>query len=178
MVGRSFSVRRGLPALGICILSILVGLRLARWLTEVEVGLPLALAKALGLLAFAALRPGVPGGALPAWRLWMVGGTLNLAAISLSGWRMPISHQAIEMAGLGAPPPDYVLASSAPQLLLGDSIPMLWPVPTAVSVGDLLLAAGIFMLGWYLFGRTSHPAAPPTASRAGTHTPGLVGRDH
>ena len=97
---------------------------------------------------------------LPGMTMVLVGTALNLLAIAANGGYMPISPDALARiaAGLTAyqvPLGNVVLGSkdvllSPPQSLfwmLGDIlvVPEPFPWPTAMSIGDLFLAVGIFL---------------------------------
>ena len=131
-------------------MAFLVALRITTRVTELKISLPIAMAKTIGWLAIAALRQGIPRGALAAWRLWLGGGALNLVAIALGGGRMPVAPSALRATGLPPPPADHVVATTPLQVIFGDSIPVLWPVVTAVSLGDVVLTVGVVTFAAFL----------------------------
>jgi hypothetical protein len=96
----------------------------------------------------------------------LVGVTLNLIAIVANGGYMPITPDALARIGAGnaahlMPPGSIVLGSKDILLppaearfwMLGDIlvIPEPLPWPTAMSVGDVILAIGVF---WFVLGTT------------------------
>lgn len=89
--------------------------------------------------------------------VWIVtaGAVLNVIVIGVNSGRMPVAPQlAGPLAGRGVIG-QYVLMSSSTQLnALGDWIPMLG-APSAVSIGDLLIAVGLALS---LFIATATPA--------------------
>jgi len=82
------------------------------------------------------------------------GGILNYLVIAVNGFRMPISPKALEVYQNITPEavlrqrPDYFIATGGARLMsLGDVIYM--PIPVLkgfLSVGDILLSAGMFLL--------------------------------
>lgn len=154
---------------GVGVLALLVVLRAARVTGLTSAGLPLAATKGLGLAAVAALWPVMAARARSVWLLWVSGGALNLLAIALGGGRMPVSAGAVEAVGLPPSHPNYVHADSWPTLLVGDSIPLTFPVATVVSGGDLLIATGLGWLAWLLFGPARSRSAVPSRGRTPTH---------
>jgi hypothetical protein len=79
-----------------------------------------------------------------------LGAALNLAAIAANHGIMPASQRAMRLAGL---PPAEGFANSAavahPRLLaLGDIIPLPgpWPLGNVMSIGDLLILAGLLVI--------------------------------
>lgn len=95
--------------------------------------------------AFVVVNRRVPG-ILPL----ALGGLLNLAAIAANGGTMPAWPAAMDVAGLD-PGPGFANAGAVahPHLLpLGDVIPVPGPHPLAnvLSVGDLLIFAGLLLL--------------------------------
>jgi hypothetical protein len=95
--------------------------------------------------AFLVANRRVPG-------LWVMaaGGALNLLAIAVNGGVMPASSSALAVAGL--PATDGFANSAAlsqPHLaFLGDviGVPGPWPIGNVLSVGDLVLFAGLLVL--------------------------------
>jgi len=102
--------------------------------------------------------------------IWLagLGLVLNGAVIIANGGHMPISPQTLARLGHGEAalkvPPGTLLAGSKDVVLLTEQtrlwplsdifvIPRPWPLATAFSVGDVLIAAGIFiLLQWILLG--------------------------
>jgi hypothetical protein len=97
---------------------------------------------------------------LPGIWVVLVGVTFNLLVIAANGGYMPIPPEAVARTGAGQAiaqmPPGSVLAGSKDVLLprqqalfwvLGDIlvIPPPFPWPTAMSIGDLLIAVGVFV---------------------------------
>jgi len=97
---------------------------------------------------------------LPGMWLVLLGVTFNLVAIAANGGYMPITPEALARIGAGSlayeMPSGSVVRGSKDVLLprggarfwmLGDIlvIPEPFPWPTAMSVGDLLLAVGVFL---------------------------------
>jgi hypothetical protein len=119
-------------------------------ITSFPAGLPL-LHDALHLVSyglaavFLVANRRVPG-------LWVMaaGGALNLVAIAANGGVMPASRAALAVAGIA--PADGFANSAAvahPRLLvLGDviGVPGPWPIGNVLSVGDLVLFAGLLVL--------------------------------
>ena len=88
---------------------------------------------------------------VPGIRLIALGGLLNFLAIVANGGVMPASASALRTAGLPADPSGYTnsgLVEHAHLAVLGDvfAIPATWPAANVFSIGDLLLAAGAFVL--------------------------------
>jgi hypothetical protein len=96
---------------------------------------------------------------LPGMALVLVGVTLNFIAIAANGGYMPITPQALARIGAGQlayrMPLGSVVMGSKDVLLqpdgarfwmLGDNlvIPEPFPWPTAMSIGDIFLAVGVF----------------------------------
>jgi hypothetical protein len=92
--------------------------------------------------------------------LVLVGITLNLLAIAANGGYMPIPPEALARLGVGEAASDMkpgsVVVGSKDVLLpsqqalfwmLGDIlvIPEPFPQPTAMSIGDIVLAVGVFL---------------------------------
>lgn len=112
-----------------------------------EVLRPWLLASSYGLLAIGVLSN------LGFWgfRLFLVGLVLNVLAIGLNGWRMPVSPEAISQAGLSIAPGAEAqgLLASAKQVVVGsehvrlwfltDVLAIRWPVARVLSVGDLFI---------------------------------------
>jgi uncharacterized protein DUF5317 len=101
-----------------------------------------------------------------------LGAALNSLAILANRGVMPASAHAMDIAGL--PPVDH-FANSAPVdhphlLALGDVIPVPgpWPLGNVLSLGDLLIIAGLFCILHHVSrARTSSDTstgAPPSAS--------------
>lgn len=107
----------------------------------------------------------------PAATVLLSAGTLcNYAVKAANAFRMPISVKALSVyagitdAGVRATRPDYFIAENGAKLLpLGDVIYIPFPWQRAFfSVGDFLIAAGVFLLVTSVMGKRS-PAAPATA---------------
>lgn len=87
---------------------------------------------------------------VPGMLLVALGGALNLAAISANGGVMPAWPTALELAGL-EPDEGYsnsAAVSNAKLQALGDVIPIPgpWPIGNVLSVGDVILFAGVIVL--------------------------------
>jgi len=97
---------------------------------------------------------------LPGMRIVLAGITLNLIVIAANGGYMPVQPEALARLGYGdaayhMQPGSIVLGSKdvvlptqqAPLWMLGDVlvIPEPFPWPTAMSIGDVLLAVGVFL---------------------------------
>lgn len=122
---------------------------------------PEGLSERGALLVVLASRAAVAGFLLVNWRLpgLMLAGTglaLNVVAIAANG-AMPVWDRAVDAAGLIAPTDEEFGITHEP---LTDDTVLPWitdvvPIPileTVISVGDVLLAAGI---GWLVFARTT-----------------------
>jgi Family of unknown function (DUF5317) len=88
--------------------------------------------------------------ALPGLAVMALGGALNLVAITLNGGVMPASRAAMATAGI---PVEAGFANSGvlahPRLaILGDviGVPGPWPLANVLSIGDVVLYAGLLML--------------------------------
>jgi len=109
--------------------------------------------------------PGIPTMAL--------GGALNLTAIAANGGVMPASRWAVAHSGLTL---GRGFSNSAPVahphlLLLGDVIPVpAGPLANVLSVGDLLIFAGLLLLLQRSCGRHAHNRSPRIVSLA-RHSP-------
>lgn len=95
--------------------------------------------------AFIVVNRRIPGLAVLA-----LGAGLNSLAIAANHGTMPASPQAMRLAGL-VPTADF--ANSAPLahprlLALGDVIPVPgpWPLGNVISIGDLLIVAGLYVV--------------------------------
>ncbi len=91
-----------------------------------------------GLVAVAARNLGLPG----AW-LVAAGMAANALVITASGGAMPVYADAVAVAG-ARPPQDALHRLTASPSPLGDVIPV--PPFGVYSVGDVLLAVGVFVL--------------------------------
>lgn len=119
----------------------------ARGFLDGATGYALLLASQLLVLAWVVTnryRPGMP--------LVFAGLALNALVIGLNG-AMPVDPDAIRALGIGevtVPPGKHTLMTPATRLpLLGD----IWPLPplrTIISVGDVVLAAGLIPLVHHL----------------------------
>jgi len=96
----------------------------------------------------------VANGRLPGLSLAAVGTVLNLIAIVANGGFMPTTAAALAAAGLERPhmvlgqrvlgSKDVLFApGSAVFGWLGDTMIIVWPIPQAFSVGDILVAVGV-----------------------------------
>lgn len=94
---------------------------------------------------------------LPGVRLIMLGLALNLAVMAANGGRMPVSESAAVTAGLSEHLPKLTAGQSSRHVpltaqtrlrYLGDMIPVPkpYPFPRVISVGDVVLAAGVVQL--------------------------------
>jgi hypothetical protein len=88
---------------------------------------------------------------VPGVKLIAAGGLANFLAIAANGGVMPASASALRTAGLAADPDGYTnsgLVEHAHLAFLGDvfALPASWPAANVFSIGDLLLAAGAFVL--------------------------------
>ena len=88
---------------------------------------------------------------VPGVKLIAAGGLANFLAIVANAGVMPASASALRTAGLAADPAGYTnsgLVEHAHLAFLGDvfALPASWPAANVFSVGDLLLAAGAFVL--------------------------------
>jgi hypothetical protein len=121
------------------------------------------------LLAWTVLNRHIPG----MWLL-MAGLLLNTLAIASNGGYMPVSVEAAAYSGqLDAYPVDgpvfykrWMTTDEPVQLwLLTDiiAVPAAIPFATVMSIGDLLLVAGICVLCWQTMGgpRALRPSSPP-----------------
>jgi hypothetical protein len=104
------------------------------------------------VLGFFLLNPGLPG------RVWLaLGAAANALVIAANGGAMPVSERALTGAGLTAvlealragPHHNSVLLGPDSRLaFLGDTmwLPAWVPLANVFSLGDLLIAAGLFVL--------------------------------
>jgi hypothetical protein len=129
------------------------------------------------LLAFIAVNRWIPGA-----RVMAVGLLLNLVVVGLNAG-MPVSPAAIETAGghvselaYRDDPKHHVMTDEDIAGVLGDVIPVPNPVGIVLSIGDVLLYAGI---GWFVIqvmrGRSREnprPLAVWFLSYRGKHAPG------
>lgn len=83
---------------------------------------------------------------LPGMKLFALGTLLNFVVIIANGGMMPVSAQAIALAGLPEPAGTHMLLTAETKLwFLADIIPL--PVPflaRVISIGDILIYVGIF----------------------------------
>ena len=116
-------------------------------------------------------------------KLIAIGGLANFLAIVANGGVMPASASALRTAGLAADPAGYTnsgLVEHAHLAFLGDvfALPASWPAANVFSVGDLLLAAGAFVLLHAVCGsRLGAAAARPASPRSSGEHDGLVAVD-
>lgn len=100
---------------------------------------------------------------LPGFKLLLVGLLSNLAAIVVNGGYMPVSTAAREAAGLPALTSAHnniqVLTDATPLWFLADIFPIPSGIPFAnvFSIGDVLIAVGIFV---FVHRTLVHPALP------------------
>jgi uncharacterized protein DUF5317 len=136
------------------------------------------------LLGFLWLNRRVPG-----LKLALAGTLLNLAVLTANGGFMPVAPATLAAAHLERPnavigqrvalskdillPPDRAVLAD-----LGDRLTIPWPIPQALSIGDLLVATGV---GWLVLagmeprlrgGRRRNARQPGTAVPAGTRKAG------
>jgi MFS family permease len=82
---------------------------------------------------------------IPGWWVMVLGGVLNLAAISANGGVMPASSGAFHTAGLTSQGGVFLNSQvvSSPNLaFLGDIFSLGYPIHAVFSIGDLLLVVG------------------------------------
>jgi hypothetical protein len=106
-----------------------------------------------------------------------VGAFLNALAITLNGGVMPAARTAERLAGMHLRPGFDNSAPVAHAHLpwLGDVIPWPGPLPNALSVGDLLIFAGMLVLLHHTCGRRARPIAlgpVPAPAEAGAQLAG------
>jgi MFS transporter, DHA3 family, macrolide efflux protein len=125
---------------------------------------------------------------VPGLPIAAIGIAVNTLAITLNGGRMPIHAGAFELAGftpadIAGDPFHFLLVTDsvadfvAAGGLLGDVVPIPLPlINSVVSIGDILLAIGIF---WTIVYSMTRPAAPSRSSVAVASTaeraPGALG---
>lgn len=126
------------------------------------------LASYAAVLAFIILNRHLPG-------LWLVGlgGLTNLLAISANGGVMPASAEALRTAGRAATEDGFTNSEvlEDPRLeFLGDVIPLpSWmPFANVFSIGDVLIAVGVFVLVHGICHR-SEPRASSAAPGSSPH---------
>lgn len=106
------------------------------------------LASLAGVLVFVYLNRSLPG-----FKWAGCGVLLNALVIAANGGRMPVSSEAVRVAGLesllapleeGKVITHALMADSTPLALLGDFIPLPhpYPRPKVISIGDIVLAVG------------------------------------
>jgi Family of unknown function (DUF5317) len=85
---------------------------------------------------------------LPAAPIIALGAFLNGLAITVNGGEMPAAAAALRLAGLRLGHGFHnSVALAHPHLLwLGDIIPVPWPLPNVLSVGDVIVYAGLLVL--------------------------------
>ena len=85
---------------------------------------------------------------LPAAPIIALGAFLNGLAITVNGGEMPAAVTALRLAGLSLGHGFHnSVALAHPHLLwLGDIIPVPWPLPNVLSVGDVIVYAGLLVL--------------------------------
>lgn len=86
-------------------------------------------------------------------RFFWVGVLLNLLVIGVNGGRMPVSLEAAERVGMqttslvaGTDFKRIALSPETPLAVLSDVIFLPFPIPRVVSIGDVLIAVGAFLL--------------------------------
>jgi hypothetical protein len=107
---------------------------------------------------------------LPGALIIALGAFLNGLTITLNGGVMPTAATAERLAGLASSNGFHNSAVLAhPHLLwLGDIIPVPWPLPNVLSVGDVIIYAGFLVL--------LHRVCHSRTSQLGAAEQGLVGR--
>lgn len=96
------------------------------------------------------------------WRtpgvVWLAGGTLaNMAVIMANGGKMPVDGEVLVALGYGALRDAFAAGQSLTNTVVGPATRLPWladilvgsppfPKPTLFSVGDVLLAVGVFVL--------------------------------
>ena len=137
----------------------------------------------LGMLAAFVKNAAAGGTSGTAWLVAGLGVVLNLAAVTANGGQMPVSPQALAFTKGEAHLHEHSLAQDAPAQLsnvvligpetrltgLGDVLPEpAWlPGANVVSVGDLVLAAG---LAWWAFYAISFGSRRRVGRPAGAET--------
>jgi hypothetical protein len=149
---------------------------------EQTVGVPmLAVIFTLVLIWLAVNIPRWPGTIRAAGCLIVLGAALNGLAIALNG-RMPYEPAAARSAGLPAgivTPKNEPVDAGTRLAALGDTIP-LEPFRAVISVGDILIAAGICALVALVMRghRRNGPAPEPTIAEEVNHDPHLEPATH
>ena len=113
--------------------------------------------------------------------LWIVaaGGVLNFIAIAANGGVMPAGPAAVRSAGIevGAEFVNSGVQEHPRLLFLGDiwSIPQAWPLATVFSIGDVLIALGVFVVVHALSGSRLVPTTSrqPVRAEASSSSSGL-----
>jgi hypothetical protein len=80
-------------------------------------------------------------------KLFGLGSLLNFIVIVMNGGAMPVSPQAMAVAGLSGQPAGthMLMTAETPLWFLADIIPVWMPLPNVISVGDILIVVGIFI---------------------------------
>lgn len=151
---------RWLPLLfGALALQLVFALWEPGWLSEAG-ALAVVLGSIVGVAVFLTINGHLPGTLLAA-----LGLSLNVLVIGLNG-AMPVSSEAARIAGTD--PPEiggikHELMTEDTELhLLGDVIPI--PRWSVISIGDVILAAGLARLTYH---QTRHGPVPPAPGTSG-----------
>jgi len=85
--------------------------------------------------------------AAPGMKLFALGSLLNFLAIVANGGAMPVSPGALAFLGMSVTPTGtHTLLTPESRLpFLTDIIPLWMPYPQVISVGDIVLVAGMFL---------------------------------
>ncbi|MBS3941457.1 MAG: DUF5317 domain-containing protein [Actinobacteria bacterium] len=120
--------------------------------------------------------------ALGIWFIWVnrkvpglvvtsSGGAMNLAAIAANGGVMPMSPEAMELAGMTHIGDHFVNSGAvegARLAWLGDvfAIPASWPLSNVFSIGDVVLVVGVGVMLHRLSRQRDLPEQPPLTTNA------------
>ncbi len=85
--------------------------------------------------------------AAPGMKLFGLGSLLNFLAIAANGGAMPVSPSALAFLNMNKTPSGtHTLLTAESRLpFLTDIIPLWMPYPQVISVGDILIVAGMFL---------------------------------
>jgi len=85
--------------------------------------------------------------AAPGMKLFGLGSFLNFLAIAANGGAMPVSPSALAVLGVSKlPSGTHALLTQESRLsFFADVIPLWLPYPQVISVGDILMVAGMFL---------------------------------
>jgi len=85
--------------------------------------------------------------AAPGMKLFGLGSFLNFLAIAANGGAMPVSRSALDLLNMNITPSGtHTLLTAESRLpFLTDIIPLWMPYPQVISVGDIVLVAGMFL---------------------------------